>query len=151
MPDPLYDSRTARHDLPMLFAGQTQKETFVNEAFVRIDALLHIAVEGTASVPPAAAANGECWLVDSGASGTWAGKDGQIAAFAGGNWLFFSPRDGMRLFDRSSGQDLRHSGGWIAPSRPNAPSGGSVIDAESRAAITALMQCLTDAGIIPAA
>lgn len=151
MPDPLYDSRTARHELPMLFAGQTQKETFVNEAFVRIDTLLHCAIEGVLASPPATPAEGTCWLIDEGAGGAWAGNEGQIAAFAGGNWLFFAPRDGMRLLDRSSGRDLRYAGGWVAPDRPNAPSGGGVVDSEARAAIAALTQCLVDAGIVPAA
>ena len=85
------------------------------------------------------------------AGGAWAGNEGQIAAFAGGNWLFFAPRDGMRLLDRSSGRDLRYAGGWVAPDRPNAPSGGGVVDSEARAAIAALTQCLVDAGIVPAA
>jgi len=151
MSGPLYDSRTARHELPMLFAGQAQKETFVNESLARIDALLHCAIEGVASNPPASPAEGDCWLIDSGADGAWAGRDGQIAAFAGGNWLYVLPRDGMRLLDRTSGRDFRYVGGWIAPVRPDTPSGGGVVDGEARAAIAALTQCLVDAGIVPAA
>ncbi|WP_297319950.1 DUF2793 domain-containing protein [Novosphingobium sp.] len=118
---------------------------------MRIDTLLHCAIEGVLASPPATPAEGTCWLIDEGAGGAWAGNEGQIAAFAGGNWLFFAPRDGMRLLDRSSGRDLRYAGGWVAPDRPNAPSGGGVVDSEARAAIAALTQCLVDAGIVPAA
>lgn len=150
MPDPIFDSRTARHELPMLFAGQAQKEGYVNEALVRIDALLHGAIEARSSVPPASPTDGQCWLVDAGASGEWAGQDGQIAAYAGANWLFFSPRDGFRLLNRASGQELRFCGTWRQPGRPATPSGGTTIDAEAREAIAALLQCLTDAGVIPA-
>ena len=92
MSDMLFDSRTPRHDLPLLFAGQTQREGFVNEALARIDALLHGAIEAQLAAPPAAPAEGQCWLVASGSTGTWAGHDGEIAAYESGNWLFFLPR-----------------------------------------------------------
>lgn len=150
MSDPLFDSRTARHDLPLLFAGQAQKEGYVNEALARIDALLHGAIEGKSATPPASPSEGQCWLVEAAPSGAWTGQAGKIAAYVGGNWLFHTPRDGFRLLNRATGQELRFSGSWKQPSRPAAPSGGTTIDAEARSAITALFQALTDAGIIPA-
>lgn len=150
MSDPLFDSQTPRHDLPLLFAGQAQKETFVNEALSRIDVLLHCAIEAQRATPPAAPAEGQCWLVASGASGEWSGRAGQIAAFESGNWLFLTPRDGMRLLNRSTGQEMRYLETWKTPARPALPTGGTTIDNEARAAITALLQCLTNAGVIPA-
>lgn len=151
MSDPLFDSRTARHDLPLLFAGQSQKEGYVNESLARIDVLLHGAIEAKSAVPPTTPEDGQCWLVESGASGAWTGHAGEIAAYAGGNWLFFTPRDGFRLLNRATGQELRFRGSWQQPARPGAPSGGTTIDTEARVTIAALLQCLTEAGIIPAA
>lgn len=130
-------------------AGQSQKEGFVNEALVRIDTLLHGAVEAEAAVPPDAPGEGQCWLVAEGARGAWNGQSGKIAAFAGGNWLFFAPRDGMRILNRAKNQEVRFLSGWKAPGRPQTPAGGSTIDSEARNALAALIQCLSEAGILP--
>lgn len=150
MPDPIFDTRTARFELPLLFAGQAQKEGYVNEMAARIDALLHLAVEAELAVPPAAPGDGQAWLIAAAASGEWNGKMGQIAARQAGNWLYFNPRHGMRLFNRTTGQFIQFTGAWAVPSRPAAPSGGAVVDAEARAAIAALLSSLTSAGILAA-
>ena len=149
MPDPLFESRTARFELPLLFAGQAQKEGFVNETTARIDAVLHGAIEGEQATPPAAPIDGQAWLAGAGASGVWLGQGGKIAARQAGNWLFVAPRDGMKLLNRSSGQEMRYSGGWKTAARPVLPSGGTVIDTEARTAITAVLAALTTAGIVP--
>jgi hypothetical protein len=152
MTDPLsFASATPRYGLPLLFAGQSQKEFYVNEAHALADALLHAACEGEASAPPTTPADGETWLVAASATGDWTGQDGQLAARQAGNWLFVAPSEGMRLFDRSTGQILLYRGGWQRPPAPAAPSGGSVIDAEARAAIADLVTALAEAGIFPGA
>ena len=68
MSEPLFDSRTPRLDLPLLFAGQSQKEGFVNEISARLDALLGLAIEGELAAAPPAALDGQSWLVAAGAS-----------------------------------------------------------------------------------
>lgn len=84
----MFDSRTARFDFPLLFAGQAQKESYVNELAARIDSLIHASVEGELALPPTLPIDGQCWLVGPSASGAWAGKSGLIAARQAGNWLF---------------------------------------------------------------
>lgn len=150
MTDPIvYTNTTPRFGLPLLFAGQAQKEFFVNEAHALVDALLHAACEGETATPPATPAEGETWLVASGASGAWAGEDGKLAAFQSGTWLFASPNDGMRLFDRATGQVLLYRGGWQRPAAPAAPGGGGTVDAEARSAIADLIAALVEAGVFP--
>lgn len=152
MPDPIvFDSQTPRFGLPLLYAGQAQKEAFVNEATARTDALLHGAIEGEANAPPATPVEGECWMIGTAPTGSWSGKAGQIAAFSGGNWLYVSARDGLHLLNRATGQEVRYHGQWRAPARPAVPSGGTTVDTEARAAIAALLEALTVAGIVPAA
>lgn len=150
MPDPLFDSRTPRLDLPLLFAGQSQKEGYVNEIAARLDALLHCAIEAELAAPPAAPVDGQSWLIAAGASGDWSGKSGQIVMRQSGNWLYAQPSDGMRLFNRTTGQEVLFNAGWQAASRPAVPSGGTTVDAEARTAIAAIITSLTTAGIIPA-
>ena len=151
MSDPIsFDSSSARFELPFLFAGQSQKEGFVNEFAARTDALLHCAIEGEAAAPPVTPVDGTSWLVGPAATGAWSGQAGKIAAWQSGNWLFFAPRDGMRLLNRASGQEIRYNGGWKIANRPALPTGGTTIDAEARSAISALIASLTTAGVIPA-
>ena len=150
MTDPIsFPSATPRFALPLLFAGQSQKEFYVNEAHALTDALLHAACESEAADPPATPAEGEAWLVATGANCDWAGQDGKLAARQAGNWLFATPTEGMRLFDRSTGQMLLYRGGWQRPATPSAPSGGAVVDTEARAAIAELMTALSAAGLFP--
>lgn len=151
MTDPIsFDSASPRFGLPLLFAGQAQKEAYVNEAHALSDALLHCALEGIANSPPGSPAEGTCWLVGSAPTGAWAGQAGNLAARQAGNWLFVTPVDGMRVLNRATGQDMRFAAGWKAASRPAAPAGGTTIDAEARAAIGLILTALTSAGIIPA-
>jgi hypothetical protein len=145
----LYDSATPRFGIPLLFAGQAQKEAYVNEAHALTDALLHCVIEGQSSSPPMSPVDGQAWLVGPSASGEWAGREGELACRQSGNWLFATPGTGMRVFDRSVGQDRRFVDDWIASVAPVEPSGGTTVDAEARAAIHEIVEALRTAGIIP--
>lgn len=145
----IFDTISPRYGLPLLFAGQAQKEAFVNEAHAMTDALLHCAIEGQTADPPATPENGMNWLVAPAATGAWAGRDGMLACRQSDNWIFIAPRDGMRLLDRSTGQDRRYLGGWKIAPEAGEPIGGSTVDAEARAAISQLIAALKVAGIYP--
>src|SRR5690348_3365096 len=135
MSDPItFASASPRHGLPLLFSGQSQKEFFVNEAHALVDALLHAAVEGEDDAPPSTPAEGECWLVGESPSGAWAGHAGALASYQAGGWIFAAPRDGLRVLDRASGQEIRYRDGWQRPATPPEPVGGTTVDAEARAA-----------------
>jgi len=144
---PVFSSVSPRFGLPLLYAAQAQKELCVNEALAVIDAMLGCAVEGIATVPPASPVNGTNWLVGSGGTGAWAGRDGSVAACQAGNWVFIAPRDGMNVLNRATGQTLLYAGGWQAPAQPAAPAGGATVDVEARTAIAALIAALQQAGI----
>ena len=151
MSDPIvFDTATARFALPLLFAGQAQKEFFVNEALTRADLLLHAAIEGETATPPAAPQAGQVWLVAASPTGVFAGHAGALAGWTGDGWRFVAPRDGLRVFDRGNGAFRLYRGGWQRQVAPAAPSGGSTVDAEVRAALALLAARLIDAGVFAA-
>lgn len=149
MSDPLvFDSKTARLELPLLYSGQAQKEVFVNESLGRIDALAHCTVEGTASSAPASPVNGQAWLIDTAPTGEWLGHAGSIAFRQAGQWLFIDLFEGLRVTNRQTGQDMRWlAGAWKAPTMPAMPTTGAVVDAELRAVMQALLVRLQEAGV----
>lgn len=151
MSDPItFDSATVRFKLPLLFSGQSQKEAFVNEGLLRVDALMHCIVEGEANNPPATPIEGSTWIVGQNPTGEWGGQSGKLVCRQTGQWIFVVPQDGMRIMHRLTGQTQRRlSGAWVAPAAPNPPSGGSVVDAEARSALNTLIQRLRDAGVFP--
>ena len=144
-----FDTTTARHSLAMLAAGQAQREFFVNEAFARIDALLHPVIEGEADSPPPEPVPGQCWLVASAATDDWQGRDGSLASWDGNQWTYCTPVDGMHVFDRSRNCRISYLAGWTLAARPDLPAGGSIIDIEARAAIAAIIDMLATLAIFP--
>ena len=143
-----YSAQTPRHGLPLLFPGQAQKEFFVNAAFSLCDALMHPLIEGEAAGAPASAEDGQSWLVADGATGEFAGRDGSIARRQASAWIFIEPKDGLRVFDRSSGGSLLFNGQWRSAGAVDLPVGGSTVDAEAREAVTQLISTLRYAGIL---
>ena len=83
--------------LPFIAQGQAQKEVTHNEALLRLDALVQLAVRSRSlAAPPGSPADGERWIVGAGATGAWAGQSNKIAAWQDGAWSFFAPAVGWR-------------------------------------------------------
>lgn len=98
--------------------------------------------------PPTAPAVGASYIVASGATGLWTGQDDSIAAFTPGGWRIIAPIDGLWRLGEVERRDRAYSnGGWsLVLSAPQAAisdaAGGVTIDAESRAAISAILGAL---------
>jgi hypothetical protein len=83
--------------LPFIAQGQAQKEVTHNEALLRLDALVQLAVRSRSlAAPPGSPADGERWIVAASATGAWAGQSNKIAAWQDGTWSFFAPAIGWR-------------------------------------------------------
>jgi hypothetical protein len=137
---------TPRHALPYLFVGQSQKEITHNEALARIDGLLHPVVQDRSVSPPpglSTSDDGKCWLIDDPATGLWVGRAGQIARWTGGSWRYLSPVEGMTAWHATESLRLFYIGGsWLTMSPIPDPAGGTNIDVEARAALTAILDHL---------
>lgn len=88
-------SNSANLGLPFIEAAQAQKHVTHNEAIRGLDALVQLSViDRNLSVPPTTPSEGERYLVASGASGGWLGRDANIAAWQDGVWVFYTPKAG---------------------------------------------------------
>lgn len=100
--------------LPLILPAQAQKHVTHNEALRLLDILVQLTVRDRhLAAPPAAPAEGECYVVAANASAAWAGQTGRIAAFWGGVWVFLTPRPGWtaRVLDENLTLVFR-DGGW---------------------------------------
>ena len=151
MSDPItFPTNTPAIGLPLLVAGQAQKEFFVNQSLCMLDALHGRTVLASLPAPPATAADGECFRVTGPATAAWAEYEDRVAVMIGGDWHFISPQDGMHIFDKAAGHTLVFRSTWETANAPVSPSGGSVIDAEARAAIGQLVLALQTIGVLNA-
>ena len=160
---------TPRLAIPLLAPGQAQKELFHNEALQLLDIAVAANVEEPPRAsPPEAPSIGSCYIVGSGATGAWAGRDWAIAGFTPGGWRFVEPPIGMSVNVASNGtradfgasgwitgtvrcEKLVIAGNQVVGGRSGAvadPSGGATIDAEARAAVQQILSALRQHGLI---
>lgn len=163
------NDRSARLELPQLYAGQAQKETTHNEALALIDVAVQAAVIAAGiDMPPSDPAIGACWIVGSEPVGSWAGHAGAIAGWTAGGWRFVAPREGMRAWIIGGRVDARFVGGaWrigevaakllsiggvqvVGTQQPAiaAAVGGVTVDAEARTTVAQILTALRSHGLI---
>ena len=148
MVDPIvFPSTTPKYSLPLLFAGQAQKEFSINQALTLIDTMLMPCVSASLTSPPASANDGECFRVSASASGDWTGHEDEIAVRIGDAWQFVQPVIGMTVFDQADATYWHYNTTWRNASEPTVPTDGSVVDIEARMALTELIQALRNLGI----
>ncbi|MBC7165718.1 MAG: DUF2793 domain-containing protein [Roseovarius sp.] len=107
--------------LPYILAAQAQKHVTHNEALRILDGLVQLSVKDRdLTAPPASPADGDRYIVASGATGDWAGWDLNVALWTDGAWLRLPPRAGWRAWIEDEGVLLVHDGAdWIGTT-PNA-------------------------------
>lgn len=164
-------SETVRWALPLLTAGQAQKEVVHNEALAVLDLLQGASVMSVGlDTPPGSPVDGQCWIVGGAPTGTWSGRAGTLAGWTAGGWRFAGPREGMTVWSegdecpaifsgsswrvgRLTASSLVIGGNRVVSARQAAvpgPAGGTVVDAEARTAIGAMLAALVAHGLIAA-
>lgn len=162
-------SGTPRLGLPFISPGQAQKELMHNEALQTLDMVVAGVVDQPPlASPPASPVEGACYIVGAGATGEWAGHDNSLAIFSSGGWRLLAALEGMSVFVRSTSvwaafragawelgtlraSSLLIDGQQVVGARVAAiadPAGGSMVDAEARAAIGEILSALRQHGLI---
>ena len=160
---------TSRWALPLLEPGQAQKEMTHNEALARLDLLTQASVAMVGiDTPPADPTTGQCWIVGNDPTGAWSGQGGALASWTAGGWRFVEPREGMAVWSqaddcsavftdgqwqvgRVAAAALVIGGVQVVGARAGpivAPTGGVTVDAEARAALTAVLAALRTHGLV---
>jgi hypothetical protein len=160
---------TTRLRLPLLSAGQAQKELTHNEALLLLDAVSHACCEGgPTAVPPQSPESGRAYICHAAPSGAWTGHANALACWSESGWRFVAPFDGLQVIDRVTGCTWRYmSGQWtsgvvnasevhvdgtkVLGSRSSAiaqPIGGATVDAEARNVLAQVLLALRSHGLI---
>lgn len=160
---------TARMHLPLLHAGQAQKEIDHNEALALIDLALHpLATSVARNAPPDAPEPGDCWIVGPEPIAAWAGHGGALAGWTAGGWRFVAPREGTTAAIVGSPLSARYDGEkWIVgevhagalvvagarvvgprQAAIAGPDGGAIVDREGRTTLLAVLAMLRTHGLI---
>lgn len=164
-------AQTDRLGLPLMAAGQAQKEITHNEALSLIDIAVQLVVESAdLATPPASPVPGQCWIVASGADGSWFDQSGRIASWTTSGWLFAVPKIGWGAWvsDRANGvrfdgtdwidEGSRSDGYYVNEERIvgarqasiSSPTGGAIQDSQARTAVDAMLAVLRAHGLIDA-
>ncbi|MBD8893486.1 DUF2793 domain-containing protein [Roseibium litorale] len=133
-------SDTIRLALPLLAAAQAQKHVTHNEALQRLDALTQPLIQSRSlSGPPLDPDSGALWLVASSGTGDWSGKDGRLALWLDGAWLFLTAFEGMTALVADEEAVITYLGGvWRQQAgliRENTLLAASSHGAETRIAV----------------
>ena len=103
--------------LPYILAAQAQKHVTHNEALRILDGLVQLSVlDRDLTAPPGSPADGDRYIVASGATGDWAGWDLNVALWTDGAWLRLPPRTGWRAWVEDEGVLLVYDGSAIGVS-----------------------------------
>ena len=160
---------TARWSLPLLEAGQAQKEMTHNEALATLDLLVQASVVAVGpNAPPASPAAGQCWAVGAAPTGAWAGHAHALAGWTAGGWRFAAPGEGASVWSAADGcSAIWTCGQWrvgqvagaalliggvqvIGAQRPAIaePAAGTTVDAEARTTLAEVLGVLRAHGLI---
>jgi hypothetical protein len=138
--------------LPLILPAQAQKHVTHNEALVKLDLMVQLAViNRTLVTPPALPVIGDRHIVAAGATGPWVGQAGRIAMYTQAGWQFTQPLPGWQAYVMAESQMAFFNGlAWNALSDGPFTVGqlgvSATPDATNRLAVSAPATLLNHAG-----
>lgn len=158
---------TPRLALPLIAAGQTQKDVTHNQAVLALDRLVALAVTSrSVPAPPTTPALGACYIVPAAGVVAWGHPAGSLLHWQGAAWLAETAGDGQIALIADESVMIVHRGGWrenwpvsglaiagrsvlaASPVSVSPPTGGATVDNETRTALAALLAALQQQGIL---
>jgi hypothetical protein len=122
--------RTFLLSLPLIMPNQAQKHVTHNEAIRLLDGLVQLSVlDRDLTAPPGSPADGERYIVGSGATGAWAGWDLNIAYYVDGAWMKLLQRPGWRAWVEDEARLVIWNGAAWAPVEGIPESGAEIQNA----------------------
>lgn len=110
---------TPRLGAPELVSAQATPEATVNEQirYVEQGASYFIVKDKDLTSAPGSPSDGDAYIVATGATGTWSGKDGLIAFRMSTGWLYITPIEGTLVYAQDENARYIYSGtAWGADS-----------------------------------
>lgn len=138
--------------LPLILPAQAQKHVTHNEALVKLDLMVQLAViSRTLTTPPPLPTIGDRHIVAAGATGPWVGQTGRIALYTEAGWQFTQPLNGWQAYVMAESQMAFFNGlTWIALSDGPFTVGrlgvSATSDATNRLAVSSPATLLNHAG-----
>ncbi len=122
-------NNTPNLKMPNIEAAQAQKHVTHNEALRLLDALVQLSVnDRDLTTAPLSPGDGACYIVAASATGTWAGKDQQIAAWQDNAWSYYVPQEGWLAWVADEDKLLAWDGTvWSEVSSGGGGGGGSTV------------------------
>lgn len=107
---------TARLGLAYIQAAQAQKHVTHNDALRLLDGIVQASVVNrTTTTPPGSPTEGATYIVAAGATGVWAGWDGDLALYVDGSWYRLEAVQGMRVWDLAADElVVRVASSWTS-------------------------------------
>lgn len=100
--------------LDELSSSQSGKEVTHNTALRQIEGKTVRALDKDLTTAPGSPVNGDVYIVATGATGTWSGKDKKIAHFFGGSWKYYTPIEGNSLWVNDENKRYTFDGtNWV--------------------------------------
>lgn len=102
-------------EMPYLAAAQNQKHITMNSSLSRLDVLVQLsALSQILLIKPLNPAEGDRYIIGTGATGDWSGFDGQLAIYQDGAWLLILPKKGWTCWVEDDAKlYVFDVGGWV--------------------------------------
>lgn len=102
-----------------LTESQAAKYATHNQALRELEGRLVRVKSRTTTAEPGSPANGDTYIVPTGATGTnWSGQDGKVAHYYGGSWKFWTPVEGTRVWVNDEDQVVVYNSTlWVLDTR----------------------------------